>query len=224
MIKRALILVEGQTEERFVKDVLAPHLQPLALYISATRLVTKVVRSGSSFRGGVTSYRKFKNDLKRLLHDSGGCLVTTLIDYYGLPLDFPGMASRPARGTPLERAEHVEREIAADLGSPRNLLPFLALHEFEAWLFSSADVLPATMGAQDRTNEFAAIRDAFANPEEINDGETTAPSKRITALFRGYRKSVHGPLVAGRIGLEAIRSQCPHANEWIESLEQYAAG
>ncbi len=54
-MKRALILVEGQTEERFVKQVLRDHLLSLNLSITPTLLTTKVVKNGPNFKGGVTS-------------------------------------------------------------------------------------------------------------------------------------------------------------------------
>jgi hypothetical protein len=67
MSRRALILVEGQTEERFVKDMLAPAFFEKELFFSATILVTKRVKDGPNFKGGVTSFAKFRNDLQRLL-------------------------------------------------------------------------------------------------------------------------------------------------------------
>src|SRR4051794_40884440 len=103
MSKRVLILVEGQTEERFVKDVLGPALFVRELFFHATILVTKRVKDGPNFKGGVTNFARFKNDAQRLLNSAGGALVTTMLDYYRLPLDFPGMDSRPPNATPLER-------------------------------------------------------------------------------------------------------------------------
>ncbi|HYM59599.1 MAG TPA: DUF4276 family protein, partial [Thermoanaerobaculia bacterium] len=144
MSKRALILVEGQTEERFVKDVLAPAFWPRGLFFVPTLLVTKRVKSGPNFKGGVTSFARFQNDTRRLLNSSGGALVTTLLDYYGLPSDFPGMKTRP-NGTPQQRVSHVEQAIRQHFGSPHHFIPFLALHEFEAWLFASPDALPRVM-------------------------------------------------------------------------------
>lgn len=49
-MKRALVLVEGQTEEAFVKDVLQEHFGA-SLSIAATMLVTRHVSAGGSFRG-----------------------------------------------------------------------------------------------------------------------------------------------------------------------------
>lgn len=221
-MKRALILVEGQTEERFVKDVLTPEFAERDLFFFPTILVTKRVKDGPSFKGGITSYAKFTNDLHRLLHDRGDALVTTLVDYYGLPDDFPGMSSRP-HGPPLARVTHVEQSIREDLGSPKNFLPFLTLHEFEAWLFSSTDELPRTMIQEASRDAFAAICHSVQTPEEIDESPASAPSKRIQAIFPTYRKILHGPLTAQRIGLDRIRAECPHFDAWVRALEQFAA-
>jgi hypothetical protein len=128
MSKQVLILVEGQTEERFVKEVLAPAFFDKELFIRPTILVTRKTKDGSRFKGGVTTFAKFQKDASHLLGSAGGALVTTMLDYYGLPGDFPGMNSRPARGTPSNRAKHVEMAIAQHFGAPKDFLPFLALH------------------------------------------------------------------------------------------------
>jgi hypothetical protein len=222
-VKRILILVEGQTEERFVKDVLAPEFFPRNTFFEPRLLVTKLVKHGTSFRGGVTTYGKFRNDVQRTLAGAKGTLVTTLVDYYGLPADFPGMSTRSSTSA-RNRVLQVERSIREDFGDPRNFEPFLALHEYEAWLFSSRDELPRTMTAAQKEPEFAAICDSFSSPEDINEGVDTAPSKRIQRVFPAYKKTVHGPLAARRIGIDRIRSQCPHFSAWYEKLEAFAAG
>ncbi len=223
MSKRALILVEGQTEERFVKDVLAPEFYDKGLYIQPTILVTKRVKDGANFKGGVTNYAKFRNDLMRLLNRAGGALVTMLLDYYGLPSDFPGMHDRPRNGTPGQRVSHVERSIAEDLENPDGFLPFLALHEFEAWLFSTADDLPSVLAAAKGREQFARIIEGVNTPEDINERPDWAPSKRIEKLFPTYSKTAHGPTAAVRIGLHRMRAACPHLNAWAANLEAFAA-
>jgi hypothetical protein len=222
MSKRVLILVEGQTEERFVKDVLGPAFWEKGLFFTATILTTKRVKDGPNFKGGVTNFAKFRNDTERLLNSASGALLTTMVDYYGLPSDFPGMDSRPPHGTPIQRVTHVENAITQHFGSSANFLPFLALHEFEAWLFSSPVELPRILAKLDKQNEFEAIRTSVATPEEINERPEFAPSKRIVNLFPAYRKTLHGPTTAGRIGLERIRSECPHFNDWMTKLEVFA--
>lgn len=56
----------------------------------------------------------------------------------------------------------------------------------------------------------------------INDGYTTAPSKRIVSIFSQYDKVLHGSLVALDIGLDTIRRECPMFNSWIERIESLA--
>jgi len=219
-MKWVRILVEGQTEERFVKDLLAPALAAREIFLTPTLLTTKRVKHGPNFKGGVTSYAKCRSDLLQLLRGAGDGYVTTLLDYYGLPDDFPGMATRPAGGTPLDRAHHVEEAIHRDLGAPQNLKAFLALHEFEAWLYASPSELPETMMAgMAEAETFANICRQFPSPEHINDSPVTAPSKRILTLFPSYRKALHGPMIAKRIGLEPIRKACPHFDAWVALLE-----
>src|SRR5260221_2296902 len=120
MSKRVLILVEGQTEERFIKDVVGPAFYSRNLFFQPTLLVTNRVKDGPNFKGGVTNFAKFKNDARKLLTSAGGALVTTMLDYYRLPLDFPGMDSRPPNGTSLQRVTHVETAIAKHFGTPLN--------------------------------------------------------------------------------------------------------
>ena len=222
MSKRVLVLVEGQTEERFVKDVLQPAYSGRGIYFFPTLLVTKRVKNGPNFKGGITNFAKFKNDVNRLLNSAGDALVTTMLDYYALPKDFPGMSTRPV-STAMERVRHVEDEIAVDFGRPLNFVPFLALHEFEAWLFSSPIELPKVMTERTKESAFTSIIREFSSPEEINEKPESAPSKRIKALFPAYRKTLHGPLTAQRIGLEHIRASCRHFDDWLMKLEHYAA-
>lgn len=222
-MKRVLILVEGQTEERFVKDTLGPHLAAIGLAMTPTLLTTKCVKSGGTFKGGVTSFDKFAADTHRLLRGAGrdGC-VTTMLDYYRLPADFPGMDNRPHALDYLLRVQHVQQAIAAYFDD-RRLLPFLALHEFEAWLFSCAETLPNLLDSAKHL-QFGLICTGLQTPEQINERPGHNPAARIESLFPSYRKTLHGPTAAARIGLPLIRSRCPHFARWLERLEAFAKG
>ena len=51
---RLYILCEGQTEDRFVKEILAPHL--LRLNIFATPIICETKRTvGKKYKGGVSA-------------------------------------------------------------------------------------------------------------------------------------------------------------------------
>ncbi len=218
--RRALILVEGHTEERFVKVVLAPELSARDIYIAPTILTTKRVKDGPNFKGGVTNYAKFRQDLNLLLGGAGDALVTTMVDYYRLPNGFPGMDTRLSHAAPIDRVRHVEDAIKAEV-SDRRFLPFLSLHEFEALLFSCDVTLPSVMTQAEKQPEFAAIRAGVASPEEINERPGENPVSRIMGVFLGYQKTLHGPAAIKRIGLQRVRSECPHFNEWVTAVEEF---
>ena len=217
-MRRVLILVEGQTEERFVKDVLRSHLWDREVDLIPTIAATKRVKSGPDFKGGITNYQKVENDVRRLLNDTDAAAVTTFIDYYGLPSEFPGMGSRPP-GNPIPRAAHVERSWGTQIGDGR-FRPYLMVHEFEALLFARPQELVNVLSLSPRIGQgLLDIRASFPTPEEINDHRDTAPSRRIVGISPAYRKTLHGPIIANRIGLQAIRQECGHFSAWLDWLE-----
>jgi len=74
----------------------------------------------------------------------------------------------------------------------------------------------------EKRDAFIAERVEAGAPEDINETPEGAPSKRILRIFPGYRKLLHGPTIAERIGLKTIREQCPHFDDWLTRLEAYA--
>ena len=216
-MQRVLVLAEGQTEERFIKDVLCPYFWEIEIDVIPTIAVTKRVKSGPDFKGGITDYQKVANDVRRLLSDTDAAAVTTFIDYYGLPSDFPGMMSRPP-GNPIQRVGHVETAWRSQIANLR-FHPYLMTHEFEALLFSKPDELSKALNVPNALSQLQEVRESFSSPEEINESPQSAPSRRILSITPGYQKIVHGPIVAGRIGLQLIREQCTHFNDWLGWLE-----
>lgn len=217
-MKKILILVEGQTEERFVKDILRSHLSAFETEIIPKIVTTKMEKSGSQFQGGLSNYLKVKKDLMRLLHDKSAAMVTTMFDYYGLPRDFPGYASKGnRRGT--EAAKHLENSFEKDVNSQK-FFAYLQVHEFEGMLFSDPKAIAGALVAKTKIKDILEIRKKFKSPEDINDGPTTCPSRRIMNIFQSYQKPLHGSLIASRIGLEKIRSECSHFDEWLKKIEE----
>ena len=224
---RLYILAEGQTEQTFASAVLSEHLAARGVYVYGPILIAKARKKGKVHRGGVTRYPPIKNDILRVLKQEpgGDVFFTTMIDLYGLPNDFPGWEEADkVRHLPRERVRKLEGAFAADIGDQR-FIPYIQLHEFEAILFAD----PAAFGyAYDKCDrQIAALRaitDAHSSPEEIDDGEATAPSKRIFEQFPDYAKVVFGPQIAEIIGLETIRQKCPHFHDWLSKLEALGPG
>lgn len=215
---RLNILVEGPTEETFVRDLLAPHLGQFNVFASA-RSVETGRRKHRIFRGGLTRYDKVRKDIQSWLKQDSGACVSTMFDYYALPDDFPKPAVSRGALAIHHWVSQIEKALADDIRDAR-FLPYIQLHEFEALLFSDVDKTGSTLGATPHQLEhLRRIRAAFETPEHIDDAPETAPSKRLIQLFPNYDKPVFGSLALGRIGLLAIRSACPHFADWLTRLE-----
>jgi len=215
---RVLILVEGQTEERFVKSILQPNLSAFDVHVEPKIVTTKRVKSGPDFRGGVTSFGKVEYDIRLLLRDTNAALITTMLDYYGLPNDFP--AQRQLRGNNShDKAKELEIALENHFQAAPRFLAYLMVHEFEALLFSAPNVLAQVMNDPSAGTHLQRIRASFPTPEHINDDPVTKPSARVLSRFPGYQKVLHGPNTLNRIGLATIRRECGHFNEWVAKLE-----
>jgi len=216
-MKRVLISVEGQTEETFVREVLARRLWEIQIDLTPIIIATKRMKQGKKFKGGLTTYDHARNDINLLLQDTNAVAITTMYDLYHLPQNFPGYASCPP-GDCYTRTAYLEAQFQQDVGDPR-FRPYLQIHEFEAFLFVQPEKTAEILTSASRLNDLYKIRRSFNSPEEINDGEMTAPSKRILKLFPNYDKPLYGSLVAIGVGLDAISLECPHFREWMEWLE-----
>ena len=207
-MKQAVVLVEGRTEELFVQRLLVPHFLERGLYTRPINL------------NGVSNWSKIEKQLRILAHQPHWALITTMIDFYGLPADTPGHDSKPDGGAAAVR--HIEVEIARDICDPR-LLPYLSLHEFEALLFADPELIADHAGQRRIASQLGNVAAAFSGPEKINDQPNTAPSKRIKAAWRAYEKANDGIEIAMAIGLARMRGVCPHFSGWIDEIETRSA-
>ncbi len=206
---RIAVSVEGQTEEEFVKSVLAPHL--LERQVEATPILVGRARGRSG--GGNVSVQRLASDMAMLSRNFD--FVTSLVDYYG----FVGKGdSSPAE---LEERIHLAISDRTRLGCDRaNVFPYVQQHEFEGLLFSNVEVFGTLIELPDESLlELLAIREAFPTPEDVNDNTATAPSKRIAAIIPRYDKVVYGSVVAMDTGLDIIRNECPRFGSWLQRLE-----
>ena len=147
-----------------------------------------------------------------------------MFDLYGLPADFPGYEDAAQEIDPYSRVRTLEHALSQDIPDPR-FIPYLQLHEFESLLLSDPQKLDSQFydrGAAIRS--LVQMTSTFKSPELINDGEDTAPSKRIIGAIPEYggMKASAGPIVAEKIGLSTLRVRCEHFGEWLGRLEHLA--
>jgi hypothetical protein len=219
---RLYVVVEGQTEESFIKNIVAEVLWQKSVHPEPIILGT------SGHRGGRTSYARVKRDVLKLLKQQRTAYCSTMIDLYGLGPGFPGIPV-PAGLTNIAKVRHLERAFKDDIcaGFPElrpdiRLVPYFQLHEYEGLLFSDPAAFANGINQSHLGHRFQRIREGFNSPEDINDSPESAPSKRVLAEFRSYNKVIDGTRAASSVGIAAMREQCRHFREWLETLEMLA--
>lgn len=217
-----IVVGEGQTEETFVRDVLAPAFAPLDIFLSP-----RLVPTGPHSRGGALNEQRVLRYLRNTLRERADTYVATFFDLYGLPAGFPGLRESAGLADPLLKAAHIEAALAeaavhaADCRADR-VLPHVQPYEFEALLFADTDRL---VELDDRWRTAAAplraARAAAATPEHVNDGPLTHPSARLRAQLREphFDKVLHGTAAARNIGLARLRAECRHFGAWLKRIE-----
>ena len=117
-MRRLYIVVEGQTEQSFVNEVLAPYLYSKGV-ISVVPIIIQTSRIG---RGGFVNYIHLKNKIRGLLsnRNASDIIVTTFVDFFRMPTSMPNYVAcmqenprrvarlRPGPGAP-PRGEEVTR-------------------------------------------------------------------------------------------------------------------
>lgn len=214
------MLVEGQTEEHFVKKIIKPHLENFQIETKVA--IVKTRRDANKCHKGGGNYQQIKKDIRLWLNYKEAYL-TTFFDYYGLPNDFPGIDKiKKSNSDPYQKVIHLQNAIADDIENPKQFIPYLQLHEFEGLLFSDVAIIDKqlTSNQSSKLKDLEKIIKQSQQPELINDSPETAPSKHLLKLYPGYEKITHSIIIAQEIGLTSIRKKCSHFDQWLNRLEQ----
>ena len=221
---RLRILVEGESEEDFVNEILAHHLLSLGILATATGV-------GESRGGrGIVGWKHALRHIRNSLREDEALFVTTLVDYYALPASWPGRAAsteQPYSSRASFMARHMADAVLEAMGPDwmgHRFIPNVLIHEFETLLFSDPAATSRALALQGLEADLRTILAGFESPEQINDAPTTCPSRRIAELFKAngwdrYEKPIHGNIAILGIGLATVRQQCPQFGLWLEQLE-----
>ena len=220
----AVALVEGPSEQIFIKNLVAPHL--------ATRniLLTPIVISKPGQKGGDVRFERVINDIELHLKQRPDTYLTLFLDYYGIKGEWPGLAESLRLPTPAAKASHFGQStssvIVSRFGEYRpaeRFIPYVSMHEFESLLFSSPEILAANLRV--KPEAITQILNTCGQPEAINSSRESAPSKRLDAFCAPsrFKKTTSGISIASSIGLPRIREACPLFNAWITRLETLTA-
>ena len=223
------LVVEGQTEQTFVRQVLAPYMASRSVYLRAAL----IGRPGH--KGGDIRWERASIDIGNFLKQRTETYVSTMFDYFRIDSSWPGYGQlriqqdKGTRFTARDKALLIETETkqkaAAEFVSldvERRFIPYIEMHEFEALLFSDTEILARELGVQ--AKQVAQIIAQYDNPEEINEDPSRAPSKRLEALSPGYRKVTAGISIIEKIGISNLREACSHFDQWLRRLEGLSGG
>jgi hypothetical protein len=215
---RLIIIGEGQTEQAFCKDVLQPYFVAKSIYIQNPTI--------KKSKGGIVAWEELKKEILNHLKSDTTAYVSLLIDYYGIKAKhgFPKWDEAQTIVDKNERMDFLEGAMLSDIKEKyqNRFIPYIQLHEFEGLLFCEQDVFDDNF-EDDEFLDHKYLDETInlnPNPEMINEGSTTAPSKRLMKIIEGYQKTVHGPLIAQEIGLRKMRQKCPRFNRWVEKLSE----
>ncbi|MBW8017726.1 MAG: DUF4276 family protein [Planctomycetes bacterium] len=222
-----LVLAEGRTEKIFVREVLAPAMLAKNIYMDAT-LVGKT--------GGDVRFERVQNEIGKHLKQRGDTYVTTMFDYFRIDPNWPGKSdviqdigtgakiTAHKKGIKMETATLEAIKTSFPNCQPeKRFIPYIQMHEFEALLFTDASILANKINTSKK--DITDITSKFETPEDINDNPSTAPSKILEKLRKGYKhkKTTLGIPISKTIGIPAIREKCVHFNDWLTKIEGLSA-
>ncbi len=218
------IVVEGKTEQTFVRDVLAPYMALRGVYLSAMRIGVP------GHKGGNVRFERAQQDIGRLLQQRSDIYVSTMFDFFRIDSYWPGLENirdRIQQGitfSAVEKAKVLERATLTKLKAQlpayeieKRFIPYIEMHEFEALLFSDANILADKIKIS--VQKINAILADYNSPEDINSESSKAPSKRLEKWVTGYKKVIMGKVISESIGIEKIRQECLHFDCWLRHLE-----
>ena len=224
-MRRVVVVCEGETEEEFVRDVLAPGFYSLGL-----NLIPEMIETSLGHKGGALNYDRVKPHLRNTLRQSSAPIVTTLFDLYKIDKRFPGFSEAMAQPNLEQRLTTLCSNLHADVVAaavcqPDRFIPYIQPYEFEALLFSDVPVLTSMEKSWLKSaNTLIAARNAAESPEHINDRPETKPAAHLERELTNpsYRKRRHGPIVAQKIGLTKIEAECAFFAGWLTQLRGLA--
>ena len=216
--KAIIAIVEGPTEQRFIKEVLAPYLLDSAIFL------TPIILNKPGEKGGDVKFARAQNDIELYIKQRRDTWVTTFVDYYGIRGDWPGYAESKAQTTHVRKAAVMNTATADEVhrlfpkeNTTKRFIPYVTMHEIEALYFSDPSILAQALGVKQKLID--EILRKCGEPEKINDNSQAAPSKRLGKLSDRFKKTSTGIAIASAIGIPKMREACPIFDGWLTTLE-----
>ena len=147
-MKRVVFIVEGDTEVSFIQKCVIPYLylKGFTNPMNAQKILTNRKRNTMNAqkiltnrklnkKGGNVGFDYLKNDVARVAA-TGNVLITTLLDFFRLPVDFPGYTTDSLKLAELETKMKEAISVVMDASC---FLPYIQRHEVESLMFTNMD-------------------------------------------------------------------------------------
>lgn len=209
---RLIFIVEGDSEQRFINEHLVIYLSSKfsRVPMHAQKITTNRKKN---VKGGNVNYELLKNEVRRTFAQ-GDVLITTFLDFFRLPTDYPGFT------VDVKQIGKIEDAVRADCSAiipPTSFLPYIQKHEFETLLFANPAGFTNVVNSTEMS-EILNVLKKFSTPEDINGSPKTAPSKRLLSIFN-YKKVADSALVMKDVDIDMLRKRCPRFDTWVGRLE-----
>lgn len=213
-MKRIVFIVEGDTEIIFIQKCVMPYLygKGFSNPMHAQKMLTN---RKMNKKGGNVGFEYLKNEIARVAATKN-VLITTFLDFFRLPTDFPGYTIDSHKISEIEQAV---KENISEIMDTTCFLPYIQRHEIESLMYTSMDGFDIVVDDDVSLKKLQRIIDQYPNPEDINGGAETAPSKRLLNIFP-YEKTADAELILEVLEVEDIRAKCPRFDAWMEKLEE----
>lgn len=212
-MKRVVFIVEGDTEISFIQRCVIPYLynKKFSNSMNAQKMLTN---RKLNKKGGNVGFEYLKNDICRIAATKN-VLITTLLDFFRLPNDYPQYTTDSHR---LSDIENAISEKVSDVIDHSCFLPYIQRHEIESLMYTNMDGFNIVVDDDKSLKELQQIINQYPNPEDINGGRETAPSKRLMKIFP-YDKTNDGEMILDALEIDDIRAKCPRFDAWMNQLE-----
>ncbi len=224
-MKNIYIVVEGQSEESFVKNILTPYFAPQNIFLTAEVVITGKNSKGKLCKGGGDSYTLYKNHILKLakqFSNAENYYFSTMIDLYALSNDFPKFNEIGRFDDKYKLVRHLEYGLREDINID-NFIPYIQLHEFESLLLHDIQkIADEFFDVSVDVRKFEKEIARYDNFELVNSSKEMAPSKRINKYTNGQycgRKVSASKNILDSVDVNLLRSKFRHFNEWLVSLE-----
>nr|VFK20116.1 MAG: protein of unknown function (DUF4276) [Candidatus Kentron sp. LPFa]VFK34436.1 MAG: protein of unknown function (DUF4276) [Candidatus Kentron sp. LPFa] len=100
---RVVIFAEGQTERKFIEEIIAPALDP-----SKIHLQPMLLKTSKGYSGGAISFDRFKDNAIKTLKMPSAPILSTFLDLHRLHKGFPASDEAEGKADIHERVRHLE--------------------------------------------------------------------------------------------------------------------